>query len=136
MLCLLAALLARPCIPKPEEDIWLCALKGNIEGLGAHLEHGAEINEFGIPRDRNGKPWGHFQSDPTFLGTPLHYAASYGQTEAVHFLLQRGARSDLRSSRERTALDYAMGRGYSAVCAVLKAEPTPRGMLAIASPSA
>ena len=47
----------------------------------------------------------------TRLGeTPLHYAATYGSTESVRVLLDRGADPNARNSAEATPLIYA---GYS-----------------------
>ena len=47
----------------------------------------------------------------TSLGeTPLHYAATYGSTESVRILLDRGADPNARNSAEATPLIYA---GYS-----------------------
>jgi len=39
--------------------------------------------------------------------TPLMYAAKYGQLEAAKFLINAGAKMDLKNSEGKTALDYA-----------------------------
>src|SRR5690606_20597700 len=43
--------------------------------------------------------------------TALHGAASWGWNDVVSFLVERGARVDLRDAQGRTPYDAALGRG-------------------------
>lgn len=52
--------------------------------------------------------------------TPLHQAAAAGKRELVAFLLDRGARQELRCDQGKSAVDYARERGHSEVLAMLE----------------
>eukprot|EP01084_Bolivina_argentea_P187403 322814_1 len=75
------------------KDIWLAALDGDNEAIQGHLDRGIDINSYGQP----GPGWGPFKPLPGFSGTPLHFAAGYGRARTVGFLLERGARPDLKT---------------------------------------
>lgn len=51
------------------------AERGDVEKAGIFIDHGANLNAI----------------DEEFRSTPLGYAAKYGQTRMVEYLLQRGA---------------------------------------------
>lgn len=55
--------------------------------------------------------------------TALHIAAEDGNERMVRYLLARGARTDLKTTRGRTAYDVA--EGYSAIRAALRAKMAP-----------
>lgn len=53
--------------------------------------------------------------------TPLHDAAGYGQAAFCKMLLRRGANPRVRSTKNKSPLDYAQARGYPACVAQLEA---------------
>ncbi|MGA0604419.1 ankyrin repeat domain-containing protein [Phenylobacterium sp. VNQ135] len=55
--------------------------------------------------------------------TALHIAAEDGNERMVRYLLARGARTDLKTTRGRTAYDVA--EGYSAIRAAIRAKMAP-----------
>jgi uncharacterized protein len=52
--------------------------------------------------------------------TPLHEAASCGDTDLVLLLLEHGAPADVRDRRGRLPADIAGARGYSQIVAALR----------------
>lgn len=54
------------------------------------------------------------------LGTPLHQAAIMGETEAVVYLLSRGANASIRSTGGKTALQWAETAQRDGAVAVLR----------------
>ena len=54
------------------------------------------------------------------LGTPLHKAAELGNQDIVRFLLSRGAETEIKDQKGRTAMDCAEKYGYPEVSEILK----------------
>lgn len=102
------------------KDIYQAAIEGDVECLQANLELGIDINKMGQP----GTIWGpRFDKSGLFYGTPLHYACSYNREVAVRFLIQRGARTDIRSASGLTCKEYARRRGYASILMLLDRTP-------------
>lgn len=98
------------------KDIFQAAVEGDVEAIKANLALGVDVNVMGQPS----AIWGpRFEKSGHFAGTALHYATSYGREEAVAFLLEKGARVDVRSASGHTAKDYARRRGYLNILAML-----------------
>ncbi|KAL3480771.1 hypothetical protein BJX99DRAFT_219635 [Aspergillus californicus] len=53
------------------------------------------------------------------LGTPLHRAADDGNIELVQFLLDQGADTTIKDTKERNALDLAVISNHEDVVAIL-----------------
>jgi ankyrin repeat protein len=103
----LAALLAHPGI-KPdaangsdETPLMMAALRGNLEGMRQLLARGAAVNRPG---------W-----------TPLHYAATGPEAQAVALLLEQGAEVDAPSPNRTTPLMMACRYGTDAAAELLLA---------------
>ena len=54
------------------------------------------------------------------FGTALHHASKRGNVQVVSFLLQMGARRDLRDSVGKTALEYALEEDLQEVVSVFE----------------
>ncbi len=80
------------------------ARDGNIDGLEAILEQ-AEVS---------------IEYRGTFLATPLVWAAFHGETEAVEFLLNRGADINSGDMNNRTALDWAILNNHEDTAQLLR----------------
>lgn len=74
-----------------ETPLMMAALRGEVSGMKALIEKGAQVNRSG---------W-----------TPLHYAASGPSLEAVQFLLDRGAAIEAPSPNGTTAVMMAARYG-------------------------
>eukprot|EP00906_Rhabdomonas_costata_P027400 RCo038919 len=98
------------------KDIFLSAIEGDQESIVHNLEMGVDINEVGWPS--NG--WGPFSKLPGFEATALHYAVGYGNKETVQLLLERGARTDIKTRSGFYAYEYAEHRGYQDILELLK----------------
>jgi ankyrin repeat protein len=80
------------------------AERGNIENAALYIDHGADLNAL----------------DEEFRSTPLGYAAKYGQTRMVEFLLQRGANPDLPDDPPwAKPLAWAQRRGHDEIVRLL-----------------
>lgn len=98
------------------KDIFQAAIEGDLECIRANLDLGVDINRMGQP----GQCWGpRFDKSGLFYATPLHYACSYNREHAVRLLLQRGARTDIRSASGLTCKEYARRRKYISVVQLL-----------------
>lgn len=98
------------------KDIFQAAIEGDVQCIEANLELGVDINKMGQPN----QIWGsRFEKSGLFYATPLHYACSYNRELAVRFLLQRGARTDIRSASGLTCKEYARRRQYTSVLLLL-----------------
>ena len=75
----------------PEISIWEAAAKGDIDVIEAHIEVGTDLNGLSEAGE-----------------TPLHYAVTKNQIEAVKILLDAGVETDIENSLEETPLDIAL----------------------------
>ena len=97
-----------------ENALMLAALKGQVDIVRAMLAKGAKVNKPG---------W-----------SPLHYAATGGNTEVIELLLKRGADIEARSPNESTPLMMAARYGSIEGMQVLLragADPRARNQLAM-----
>lgn len=83
--------------------------------LGMLLDKGAPLNVIEFD-NHPGSFHLHFFLD---RGTPLYNAAKVGNTEAVRFLLDRGADSRIPSSDGHTALECAQKAGFTEIVELL-----------------
>jgi len=98
------------------KDIFQAAIEGDVECIEANLKLGVDINSRGAPA----KPWGpRFDKASLYYATPLHYACAYGRESAVYFLLNRGARTMIRSASGMTCKEYARRRNYISILVML-----------------
>eukprot|EP00667_Euglena_gracilis_P024296 EG_transcript_27861 len=98
------------------KDIFLSAIEGDNDSIVHCLENGVGINDVGLPS--NG--WGPFGKLPGFQGTPLHFAVGYGNVDTVRLLLERGARTDIKTRSGFYPYEYAQQRGYMHILALLQ----------------
>jgi len=75
----------------PDVNIWEAAARGNIVAIRQHLEAGTDVDA----------------KEPPGGGTPLLVAATFGQVEAVKFLIEKGANVNGTSNDGATALHGA-----------------------------
>jgi ankyrin repeat protein len=80
--------------------------QASIAALKVLLDAGADVNvhapQVSVPPSRfGGRRYGQ---------TALHGAAQWGWNDVVSYLVERGARIDIRDARGRTPLDAALGR--------------------------
>jgi ankyrin repeat protein len=98
----------------PSQPDWLritplhqFARKGDVEKAAIFIDHGADLNA----------------RDDDICSTPLGWAAKFGQTEMVEFLLQRGAKpalpDDLPDLAWATPLAWATRRGHHHIVRLL-----------------
>lgn len=79
------------------EDYWVPSLLNHSIGRVCQLlAAGVSVN---------------FQDSPTSLNTPLHWAASFGNKDAVQCLCKRGAHVNLQNIHGATPLHDAVNRG-------------------------
>ncbi|KAL8717920.1 MAG: hypothetical protein Q9225_004884 [Loekoesia sp. 1 TL-2023] len=86
-----------------------------VEVLEYLLGEGANINEVEYE-------WDHAifkQHWARAYGTALHHAAKRGNKEIVAFLLDRGARQDIKDSRRKTPMQCALENGHDEIVATL-----------------
>ena len=102
----------------PNEGMWIAAAKGDVRLLKLLLQKGADVNKLNHENH-----------------TPLFYAAAFGQTEAVEFLISRRSRCGID---QVTPLMIASQNGYLAIViklidagAVVSARVPDDGMQAI-----
>lgn len=82
----------------------LLALQGNMELAKLMINYGADINAI----------------DDEYCTTPFGWAAKYGQTEMVAFLLEQGAKRVLKGIPEwATPMAWAKRKGHSAIVEML-----------------
>uniref|UniRef100_A0A1X7TUD3 Death domain-containing protein n=1 Tax=Amphimedon queenslandica TaxID=400682 RepID=A0A1X7TUD3_AMPQE len=85
-------------------QLYDAAMNRNIEGMRTALSNGADIN------------WHH----PGLLNyTPLHVAAECNRSDAVQWLLSKGATVDSRDKLGQTPLMYAARNGHTQVVTML-----------------
>lgn len=91
------------------------AAVGNMEALALLLHYGADLEE------RDGFPY--FDVEDKDIGcTPLWQACSNGQTEAVKFLLERGAYPRAATNVGVTCVEAAREGGHDEVVKLLEKE--------------
>ena len=88
---------------------------GRIEMMAYLLDLGMDINEIEHWRNPPGRHWGQ--------GTPLHTAVRGSNTEAIEFLLERGANREARNSLGQTPLDIALTRSSTEALDALNKHP-------------
>ena len=76
-------------------SVWDAALKGDLDGVKAAVENGADIEERGEWRE----------------GTVLHYACLYGHT-FVEYLIERGAEVNCRDKDSYLPIHWACSGGH------------------------
>lgn len=104
-----------------KKDIFQAAVEGDLECLKANLELGVDINALGQPSPT----WGpRYAKSGHFKATALHYACAYNREVAVKLLLQRGARTDIRSASGFTCKEYARRRNYINILILLDKSAT------------
>ncbi len=77
-------------------------IKGDIETVKSFVTYGEDINELS-----NG-------------ATPLIWAIRYNKVEIVKFLLEKGAKQDLKDDKGFTALQHATKANATEILALLK----------------
>ena len=77
-------------------SVWEAALLGDLDGVKAAVENGADIEE-------RGGIW---------KGTALHYACLYGHTLVAEYLIQRGAEVNCRNKDGDLPIHDACLRGH------------------------
>ena len=78
------------------------AAKGDIEAVKQHLAAGVDVNV----KDK-------------IRGTPLHYAAAYGQKKIVELLIAAGSDVNLKDQEGKTSLHYAAVNGRKFIVELL-----------------
>ena len=76
--------------------------KGDLNTVKKFIEYGADVNE-----ESNGM-------------TPLMFAARYNKVETIKYLLEKGAKKDVKDERGYTALKYAEFSNSTDAIAILK----------------
>ncbi len=76
--------------------------KGDLNTVKKFIEYGADVNE-----ESNGM-------------TPLMFAARYNKVEIIKYLLEKGAKKDVKDERGYTALKYAEFSNSTDAIAILK----------------
>ncbi|KAI0968046.1 ankyrin repeat-containing domain protein [Xylaria arbuscula] len=66
-----------------------------------------------------GSPWANTYLGPRDLDEALNYAIETGSIEAVHLLLNKGARTNQKSQRQGSALQAAVGHSSQAIVELL-----------------
>lgn len=74
------------------------AAYGALDTMRLLIQHGADVNEI-LPRDSLTR---HVSGDLQATWTPIHFAASRGQVDAVKLLESNGARSDVKDKDGKT----------------------------------
>jgi len=85
------------------------ARKGDVERAALFIDHGADLNA----------------RDEDICSTPLAWAAKFGQTAMVEFLLRCGAKPNLRDDPSwATPLAWAKRRGHEDIARLLEKHGT------------
>ncbi|PVI05772.1 ankyrin [Periconia macrospinosa] len=95
-------------IDKAPNALLLAARHGRVEIMQRLFDHGADVNAH---------PW---QQDSEHGGSALHCAVQGGHTEAVRFLLEKGATKDYRDKDGLLALDLAKKLGYHEIVQLIE----------------
>ena len=77
-------------------SVWKAGRKGDLDGVKAAVENGADIEE-------RGGLWG---------GTALHYASTGGYFSITDYLIQRGAEVNCKDNTGSLPIHYACGEGH------------------------
>lgn len=88
--------------PVATADIWSAAALGDVDAIERHLDAGAEIDGTFVE-----------EGTPGSGGTALHIAVLADQTEAVRFLIEKGADVNVRAKnqKENAPLHWAVVYG-------------------------
>lgn len=89
---------------------------GRMEVLAYFLEQGATVNDVEYQFDQSIFKQ-HWRRS---FGTALHHASRRGNEEMVRFLLERGARLDIKNSMNKTAVELAEEGGHESIVSILK----------------
>ena len=95
------------------QPINIAANFGKLETVKTLIELGADVDQIG--------GWEYMVSETE---TPLIAAASYGYVDIVEYLVKKGADLDIKSSKNKTALDYAVEQGHQDVAKILREAAT------------
>lgn len=105
---MVSLLLGRGAAVKGRSAMLMAAQKGRVDVMKLFLEAGASAD--GMPDNEDVYDNARQQAD---WGTPLHGAAGNGQSEAITWLLRKGASKDVRNFVGLTPRELAKQRGYS-----------------------
>ena len=97
--------------------LWTAARTGDVAGLAAAVEQGADVNALDVRTNDNGR-------------RALNYAAEFNRSAAVHWLAQHGANVNLGNNRGFTPLHHAAEFGtLEAAVALLEEQADPNAKL-------
>ncbi|WP_317163834.1 ankyrin repeat domain-containing protein [Flavobacterium phycosphaerae] len=86
----------------PNSPLCTAIYKGDLTTVKKFVEYGADVNE-----ESNGM-------------TPLMFAARYNKVDIIKYLLEKGAKKEVKDERGYTALKYAEFSNSQEALAILK----------------
>jgi ankyrin repeat protein len=103
-------------LEKAPEALLDAARQGSINIMQQLLDRGADVNAH---------PYGKWKTIPAYQedkgwGSALHCAVKDHRTEAVSFLLEKGADKEYRNRLGLTALDFARELGHEDIVRLLE----------------
>ncbi|KAI4859378.1 ankyrin [Hypoxylon rubiginosum] len=105
---IVSLLLRHGAVAKGRSAMLFAAQKGRVDMMDMFLDAGVSVDE--VPDNDDVYDNARAQVD---WGTPLHGAAGNGQSEAVMWLLRKGASRDVKNSIGLTPKEVARQKGYS-----------------------
>ncbi|KAI4200169.1 MAG: hypothetical protein LQ350_004130 [Teloschistes chrysophthalmus] len=93
--------------------IVMAAEEGRLNMVEFMLDHGADVDEIGIEHPTDER----YKED---MGTALHKAAGAGHEDVARFLIDNGARLDIRDPLGRTPMALAQAEGKERMVKLLK----------------
>ncbi|XXH01602.1 hypothetical protein Hte_007962 [Hypoxylon texense] len=105
---IVSLLLRHGALAKGRSAMLFAARKGRVDMMRVLFEAGVSVDE--VPDNDDVYDNAKEQVD---WGTPLHGAAGNGQSEAITWLLRKGASTDVKNSIGLTPKEVARQRGYS-----------------------